>query len=236
VEYVSKPTDKEIANSQKIIVLRPGLVLLRDFLSPSDQLSLLQTVMEKGEGEGGFYHSTGTGGVYKLNMGTRGRLISSSSSFPPHFSCVCRSAVDAAHDTLPDMSPSTLLINYYRPLASFKWHRDSENPQLLKNGMGKPVVSFSIGLAAEFAFKDAFEETNYKSVRLNSGDVIIFGGKSRMIVHSVLSVIPHTMPSYLINEVREGRLNITFREVEGVLDDTQFPKYRVKYDIEVEKQ
>jgi alkylated DNA repair dioxygenase AlkB len=52
-------------------------------------------------------------------------------------------------------------------------------------------------------------------VRLDSGDVFIFGGRSRMIVHSVLRVIPHTMPGYMRKHMREGRLNITFRYVPG---------------------
>lgn len=32
-------------------------------------------------------------------------------------------------------------------------HKDSENPQLVKVGKGKPVVSFSIGLSCDFGYK-----------------------------------------------------------------------------------
>lgn len=53
-------------------------------------------------------------------------------------------------------------------------------------------------------------------MRLDSGDVFIFGGRSRMIVHSVLRVIPHTMPGYMRKHMREGRLNITFRYVPAI--------------------
>ena len=47
----------------------------------------------------------------------------------------------------------------------------------------------------------------------------------------MLEVIPNTMPGYLRNVMRMGRLNITFRDVRnGKLDVGQFPKYRVTYD------
>ena len=32
-------------------------------------------------------------------------------------------------------------------------HKDSENPQLVKVGKGKPVISFSIGLSCDFGYK-----------------------------------------------------------------------------------
>ncbi len=36
--------------------------------------------------------------------------------------------------------------------------------------------------------------------------------------------------------MRNGRLNLTFRDVVGVLDVSQFPQYRVSYDIEDNSQ
>jgi hypothetical protein len=47
-------------------------------------------------------------------------------------------------------------------------------------------------------------------VRLESGDCIIFGGPSRMILHSLLRIYPNTKPRTL--KMRMGRLNITFRD------------------------
>ena len=51
-------------------------------------------------------------------------------------------------------------------------------------------------------------------VVLESGDVLIFGGKSRHIFHGVTSVIPDSAPKTLIEEtrLRPGRLNLTFRQ------------------------
>ena len=69
-------------------------------------------------------------------------------------------------------------------------------------------------------------------MRLESGDVLLFGGPSRMIVHSVLRVIPKTMPLALRGCMRNGRLNVTYRDVGcGFIDKSQFPMYRVSYDI-----
>ena len=52
-----------------------------------------------------------------------------------------------------------------------------------------------------------------------------------MVVHSILSVLPGTMPPHLQGLMRMGRLNITFRDVsDGRLDTSLFPMYRVLYD------
>ena len=43
--------------------------------------------------------------------------------------------------TLPPNDVNTLLINFYNPGATFKWHKDSEDPNLIREGKGKPIVS-----------------------------------------------------------------------------------------------
>ena len=94
------------------------------------------------------------------------------------------------------------------------------------------MISLSIGLAADFAYKSTYnEDEEQKIVHLKSGDAIVFGGQSRMIVHSVLRVYPNTMPGYLQGFMRMGRLNVTYRDLRGgKLDTREFPKYRVCYD------
>lgn len=251
LQYVSTPKHG-VADAKALagghtgkIKVRDGIVVLRNFLDVETQRWLAEICFSMGDeasgaqtGTTGFYQlkkSDKGNGMFKLNMGTRGRMIDSTSSFPPRFAELCVQCLRAAQevdDTMPDMEPNTNLINFYKPDANFKWHKDSENPQLVKVGKGKPVVSFSIGLSCDFGYKDHYESEEHETVRLDSGDVFIFGGRSRMIVHSVLRVIPHTMPGYMRKHMREGRLNITFREVDGYLDPTQFPRYRVTYDIE----
>ena len=87
-----------------------------------------------------------------------------------------------------------------------------ESPESLNKGL--PVVSFSIGDSAEFLYSDQRDVANAEKVKLESGDVLIFGGKSRHIFHGVSSILPNTSPKILLEEtdLRPGRLNLTFRQ------------------------
>jgi len=228
--YVAVPKQEE-----NIIKLQDGLVLLRNAIDIETQNYLVEKCFEIGNGTdsgGGFYSLKE--GMLKLNMKTRGRIIEPIEDFPEKFKELCSHYVgiaQAVDATMPSMSPTTALINFYKEGSSFKWHKDSESPELVKMKKGKPVVSFSIGLSADFGIKRYYDDKKYQTVRLNSGDVILFGGPSRMIVHSVLHVHPNTMPVGLM--MQKGRLNITLRDVEGYLDPTAFPRYRVLYDIQM---
>ena len=113
-------------------------------------------------------------------------------------------------------------------------HQDkSETPETLR--AGAPVVSISIGLAANFAYAErrptapggggggsgyggaygggaAAEALPEQFQVLRSGDVILFGGPSRMLFHGVPNVCgAHTFPREL--QMANGRLNLTFRKI-----------------------
>lgn len=77
-----------------------------------------------------------------------------------------------------------------------------------------PVVSFSLGDTTEFLYGDVRDEEKVSKVNLESGDVLIFGGKSRGIFHGVSNIKPKTAPTWLTDEtsLRPGRLNLTFRQ------------------------
>ncbi|PKA67131.1 alkylated DNA repair protein [Apostasia shenzhenica] len=79
---------------------------------------------------------------------------------------------------------------------------------------GLPVVSFSIGDTAEFLYGNGRDADGAKKVLLESGDVLIFGGKSRLIYHGVSCIKPNSSPERLTDEakLRPGRLNLTFRQ------------------------
>ncbi len=47
---------------------------------------------------------------------------------------------------------------------------------------------------------------------LRSGDVVVFGGPSRMIYHTVKKVYANTVPQNITMRHFAGRFNITFRE------------------------
>lgn len=55
-------------------------------------------------------------------------------------------------------------------------------------------MSFSIGDTAEFLYGDENVEKANK-ILLESGDVLIFGGKSRNIFHGITAIHPYTSPS-----------------------------------------
>lgn len=219
-------------------VYGPGLVLLRHFLTPDMQLFLVKECFAKENSElhsGTFWNleklDNGRG-LFHLNMGTRGRMIDRMEAFPAEFKGICLESLAAAQradPSLPSMNPTTLLINFYKPRATFKWHQDSEEPERKRQGLGHPIISFSIGLSADFGFKYRYTDP-HRTIRLTSGDVLVFGGASRMIVHSVLGVIPDSMPGFLQGRLRVGRLNLTFRDTQGgTIDASEFPRYRVHY-------
>ncbi|KAJ9444145.1 Alpha-ketoglutarate-dependent dioxygenase abh1 [Diplonema papillatum] len=225
-------------------VIRPGIVVLRQVVPMDLQQDMLDTCFSVGrgpEGSAGFFEVPEGAGPsmlntkLKLNQGNRGRLIHPIGDFPRYFDDSCRNWVKQARSSdpaMPDMSPTTALVNFYNQKGTFKWHRDSEDPALLKNDRGPPIVSVTIGEACDFGMKYEYDADDHMTVRLNSGDVLLFGGPSRMVVHSVLRIIPNTRPPLLRFPYQAGRLNITFREVTGVIDTSMFPSYRVSYDIE----
>lgn len=88
--------------------------------------------------------------------------------------------------------------------------RDESRESIRK---GLPIVSFSIGDTAEFLYGEERDIEKAEQVELESGDVLIFGGESRMIFHGVKSIIPNSAPISLLNDsnLRTGRLNLTFR-------------------------
>lgn len=114
---------------------------------------------------------------------------------------------------VPDMHPNICLINFYERNGKLGLHQDKdESQESLKHGT--PVVSFSIGDSAEFLYGVDRDVEAAKSVTLESGDVLIFGGPSRMIFHGVPFIHPQTAPPWLIEntDLRPGRINLTFRQ------------------------
>ena len=97
-------------------------------------------------------------------------------------------------------------------IGSFQQDKD-ESPASLKRG--SPVVSFSVGDSAVFAYGNERDPEKAEKIALESGDVLVFGGPARMIFHGVASIIPKSAPRELIerSNLRQGRLNLTFREL-----------------------
>jgi len=59
-----------------------------------------------------------------------------------------------------------------------------------------PVLFASVGHTAEFWYKNDAKDKE-KLVILESGDVLVFGGESRRILHTVSKIVPATCPKRL---------------------------------------
>ncbi|KAJ7961121.1 alpha-ketoglutarate-dependent dioxygenase AlkB-like [Quillaja saponaria] len=221
-------------------ILRPGMVLLKYFITHDEQVEIVRTCRKLGLGPGGFYQPRYKDGAkLRLQMMCLGldwdpqtrkyankRTIDGSEPpcIPHEFSLLVENAIEEAHslikketvsnaeDILPSMSPDTCIVNFYTTSGRLGLHQDrDESKGSLRKGL--PIVSFSVGDAAEFLYGEQRDVEKAEKVVLESGDVLIFGGKSRHIFHGVSSIIPHSAPKALIEDtrLRPGRLNLTFR-------------------------
>ena len=98
------------------------------------------------------------------------------------------------------------LVNYYDADARMGLHQDRDEMDF-----GAPVVSVSLGDACLFRYGGENRRDPTRSVRLESGDVVVLSGASRLIFHGVDRIYPGT--SDLLKT--EGRINLTLRRVSG---------------------
>jgi alkylated DNA repair protein (DNA oxidative demethylase) len=102
------------------------------------------------------------------------------------------------------VQPEACLINYYGPDAKMGLHQDRDEREF-----SVPVLSISLGDACLFRVGGPKREDRTVSFRLESGDIVILGGESRLAFHGVDKLYPGT--SALLK--REGRINLTLRRV-----------------------
>jgi alkylated DNA repair protein (DNA oxidative demethylase) len=102
------------------------------------------------------------------------------------------------------VQPEACLINYYGPDAKMGLHQDRDEREF-----SVPVLSISLGDACLFRVGGPKREDRTVSFRLESGDVVVIGGESRLAFHGVDKLYPGT--SALLK--REGRINLTLRRV-----------------------
>ncbi|GIL84064.1 hypothetical protein Vretimale_11035 [Volvox reticuliferus] len=218
--------------------LPPGVVLLKGYLTMDEQIRIVHEIRELGIGPGGFYiPSYITGGRLWLHMMCMGlhweprtnsyETIRSShdGATPPPIPAwlveLCGRCLAAASDAavaaggsrFPPLQPDICLANFYERSGKLGMHQDKdEMPDSLRAGL--PVVSLSLGDATDFQYGKSRDIEEASTVRLESGDLLVFGGPGRMIFHSVSKVHPNTAPPELVRAtgLRPGRLNLTFRQ------------------------
>ena len=101
-------------------------------------------------------------------------------------------------------SPEACLINYYRPGARLGLHRDEDEIDF-----SAPVISVSLGMSARFRLGGRKRRDPTKSLTLDSGDVVILAGPTRLAYHGIDRILPGN--DDLVEE--GGRFNLTLRRV-----------------------
>jgi alkylated DNA repair protein (DNA oxidative demethylase) len=102
-----------------------------------------------------------------------------------------------------DFQPQACLINEYVPGAKLSLHQDKDEKDL-----SAPIVSVSLGLPAVFQFGTPNRKDRPQRYRLAHGDVVVWGGPSRLAYHGVLPVEEGDHPL-----LGRRRINLTFRQV-----------------------
>ncbi|MDD2880518.1 MAG: DNA oxidative demethylase AlkB [Rhodoferax sp.] len=107
----------------------------------------------------------------------------------------------AAQAGYPHFEPDACLINQYVPGAKLSLHQDKDELDLRA-----PIVSLSLGLPAVFLFGSPSRKDRPQRWRLVHGDVVVWGGPSRLAFHGVSALAEgaHAL-------LGRRRVNLTFR-------------------------
>ena len=98
--------------------------------------------------------------------------------------------------------PDACLVNRYEPGTRLSLHQDRN-----ERDFSKPIVSVSLGLPAVFLFGGARRQDRPRRVRLESGDVVVWGGPTRLAFHGVAPLPDGEHPL-----TGRHRINLTFRK------------------------
>ena len=118
---------------------------------------------------------------------------------PAAFAALADAAATAAG--FAPFAPEACLVNRYVPGARLSLHVDRDE----RSG-DAPIVSVSLGLPATFLWGGLARGDPVRRVRVEHGDVVVFGGASRHVFHGVAPLPKGRHPA-----TGECRLNLTFR-------------------------
>jgi alkylated DNA repair protein (DNA oxidative demethylase) len=119
---------------------------------------------------------------------------------PGLFRSVARAAAERAG--FPDFVPDACLINRYVPGTRLSLHQDRD-----ETDFGAPIVSVSLGLPAVFLFGGLHRADRPRRLLLEHGDVVVWGGPSRLVYHGVAPLASGLHPA-----LGAQRFNLTFRK------------------------
>lgn len=182
--------------TQSCVPLAPGAMQLRGFALADERALLagLRDVITQAP----FRHMVTPGGfrmsVAMTNCGTFGWVTDrtgyryatvdpqSGERWPPMPPSFLRLAAAAAAQVGFDgFVPDACLVNQYQPGTRLSLHQDRN-----ERDFGAPIVSVSLGIPAVFLFGGAKRSDKAARVPLQHGDVVVWGGPSRLRYHGVL--------------------------------------------------
>jgi len=119
-------------------------------------------------------------------------------AMPDSFRALAKSAALAAG--FGDFEPDACLVNRYAAGASLGVHQDRD-----EEDFSQPIVSVSIGASAVFQVGGLKRSEPLRAVPLHDGDVLVWGGPSRLRFHGVKALKP-------VAGGPDIRHNLTFRK------------------------
>jgi DNA oxidative demethylase len=198
-------------------VMAEGAVLLRGFARPVEVklLAAINTI----EGEAPFRRMFTPGGhqmsVAMTNCGNAGWVTDrsgyrydgadpdSGKAWPAMPPVLRELAEGAAREAgFAGFAPDACLINRYEPGAKMSLHQDRD-----EKDFAAPIVSVSLGLPAIFLFGGPKRDNKPQRYRLAHGDVVVWGGPSRLFFHGVAPLADGEHPL-----LGRRRINLTFRK------------------------
>lgn len=203
----AQPSREEIAD---------GAVLLRGFVKPieSELIEAVRAIVVQSP----FRRMTTPGGhlmaVAMTNCGERGWITDHTGYrydpidprtgapwpvMPPVLRDLARGA--AEQGGFPNFAPDACLVNRYEPGTRLSLHQDKDELDF-----SAPIVSVSLGLPATFLFGGMARSDKPRRYRLVHGDVVVWGGASRLAFHGVAPLADgeHAL-------LGRKRINLTFR-------------------------
>jgi alkylated DNA repair protein (DNA oxidative demethylase) len=121
-------------------------------------------------------------------------------ALPDSFLRLARQA--AAQAGFDGFMPDACLVNCYAPGAKLSLHQDKD-----EQDYRAPIVSVSLGLLAVFLFGGTKRTDKVVRIPLQHGDVVVWGGPSRLHYHGVAPLKDGHHPL-----LGARRFNLTFRQ------------------------
>lgn len=205
------------ADARRHLVLTPGAVLLGNFAAADADELIAQ--IHRLSAASPFRHMETRGGkrmsVAMLNSGALGWVTDRSGyrydpidpetgkPWPPltaEFLALARNAAMTAG--YPHFVPDACLLNRYVPGARMTLHQDMD-----ERDRRAPIVSVSLGLPATFLWGGHTRSAKVRRLGLIHGDVVVWGGPSRMVFHGIDTLKDGHHPA-----TGAVRYNLTFRK------------------------